>query len=150
MTGFFNMDHVAIMKKSWGLTRKILSGEKKIESRWYKTKRAPLNNVKAGETVYFKDSGEPVTIKAEVEKVVQLSGLNPGRVRRILDTYGNDDGLGAGDIPKFFKLFRDKKYCVLIYLKNPKKIKPFNIDKSGFGQMAAWISTSDIDNVKLK
>lgn len=25
------MDHVAIMKKSWGLTGKILSGEKKIE-----------------------------------------------------------------------------------------------------------------------
>ena len=27
------MDHVAIMKKSLGLTRKILSGEKTIESR---------------------------------------------------------------------------------------------------------------------
>lgn len=31
------MEHVAIMRKSWGLTDKILSGQKKIESRWYKT-----------------------------------------------------------------------------------------------------------------
>lgn len=33
------MEHVAIMKKSWGLTRKILSGEKTIESRWYRFRR---------------------------------------------------------------------------------------------------------------
>jgi len=35
------MDHVAIMKKSWKLTEKILSGEEKIESRWYKSKYSP-------------------------------------------------------------------------------------------------------------
>ena len=29
-----DMDHVAIMKKSWGLIPKILDGRKKIESRW--------------------------------------------------------------------------------------------------------------------
>lgn len=67
------MEHLAIMKKSWKLTEKILSGEKKIESRWYKSKRVPFGRISAGETVYFKDGGEPVTIKAEVEKVLQFS-----------------------------------------------------------------------------
>jgi len=33
-----NMEHVAIMRKAWGLTDKILSGQKKIESRWYSVK----------------------------------------------------------------------------------------------------------------
>jgi len=28
-----NMEHIAIMKKSWELTDKILNGQKKIESR---------------------------------------------------------------------------------------------------------------------
>lgn len=52
------MHHVAIMKPSWKLIPKILSGEKTIESRWYQTRRAPWNGIAAGDVVYFKDSGE--------------------------------------------------------------------------------------------
>ena len=43
------MEHLAIMKKSWNLTKKILSSEKKIESRWYKSKYPPWNKIKEGE-----------------------------------------------------------------------------------------------------
>ncbi|MBI1971306.1 MAG: hypothetical protein HYS52_00440 [Candidatus Wildermuthbacteria bacterium] len=64
-----NMQHVAIMRKSWGLTQKILNGQKKIESRWYSVKYRPWNAIKKGETIYFKDAGEPVRIKAEVSNV---------------------------------------------------------------------------------
>ncbi|MDO8559127.1 MAG: hypothetical protein Q7R84_02240 [bacterium] len=39
------MEHLAIMKKSWGLTEKILSGQKKIESRWYLSKRSPWDTI---------------------------------------------------------------------------------------------------------
>jgi len=31
-----DMQHIAIMKKSWRLTEKILAGEKTLETRWYK------------------------------------------------------------------------------------------------------------------
>ncbi|MBU4370146.1 hypothetical protein KKG58_05355 [Patescibacteria group bacterium] len=34
------------MKKSWNLTEKILAGEKKIESRWYKSKCSPWGKIK--------------------------------------------------------------------------------------------------------
>ena len=77
------MDHVAIMRKSWGLTQKILTGEKKIESRWYKFKRAPWNQIRSGDTIYFKDSGEPVRIRAKVSKVLQFSDLTPARVKNL-------------------------------------------------------------------
>jgi len=76
------MQHIAIMKKSWKLTQKILSCEKKIESRWYKAKCAPWDRIKKGETVYFKNSGEPVTIRTEVDKVVQFADLTPARSRK--------------------------------------------------------------------
>ena len=62
------MEHLAIMRKSWGLTQKILTGQKKIESRWYKNKYRPWNQIQKGDVIYFKDSGEPVTIKATVKK----------------------------------------------------------------------------------
>ena len=142
------MDQVAIMKKSWGLTNKILSGQKKIESRWYATKYRPWDNIKEGDAVYFKDSGEPVKLKAEVEKVTQFSGLTPQKVRGILEKYGSDDGLEQEKIPEFFDRFKNKKYCMLIFLENPTKVKPFHIDKTGFGSMSSWIVVDDINKIK--
>ena len=142
------MDHVAIMKKSWGLTKKILSGQKKIESRWYKAKVAPWNKIKVGETVYFKDSGEPVSIKAKVKKVLQFSSLTPEKVAEILKTYGEEDGIESENIPEYYERFKDKKYCLLIFLENPQRIEPFEINKKGFGMMSAWISLEDINQIR--
>lgn len=144
------MEHIAIMKKSWGLTEKILTGEKKIESRWYKSKHAPWDKIKANEAVYFKNSGKPVIIKARVDKVIQFSDLNHSKVKEILCEYGQADGLGIGNVTEFFNMFKDKKYCILIFLKEPQKIEPCEINKSGFGSMSAWISVNNIDKVKLK
>ena len=143
------MDHVAIMKKSWGLTEKILNGQKKIESRWYLTKRKPWDNIKEGEVVYFKDSGELVKIKAEVSKVIQFTDLTPKLVKKILNEYGKDDGLEKDKIPEFFEIFKDKKYCILISIKNPIKIKPFEINKKGFGNMSAWITVNNIKDILI-
>ena len=136
------------MKKSWGLTEKIVSGQKSIESRWYNSRYAPWDRIKQGETVYFKDSGNPVTIKANVKKVLQFSGMTPEKVKQILIDYGKDDGIEPEEIPKFFELLKNKKYCMLIFLGNPQKIKPFEIDKSGFGSMTAWICIDDASRIK--
>lgn len=142
------MHHIAIMKKSWGLTGKILNGQKKIESRWYSMRCAPWDKIKTGETVYFKDSGEPVFLKVDVEKVIQFSDLTPEKVKEILAEYGDADGIEKEKIPEFFERFKNKKYCLLIFLKNPQKIKPFEINKTGFGAMAAWIAVEDIRKIK--
>ena len=142
------MQHVAIMKKSWELLPKILIGEKTIESRWYNNKYSPWNKIKKGEIVYFKNSGEPVTIKAEVDKVVQYENLTPEKVKQILKKYGQKDGLGINDIPKFYKRFKNKKYCILIFLKNPKQIKQFYIDKTNFGTMSAWLCVDDVNKIR--
>ncbi|MBI1972386.1 ASCH domain-containing protein, partial [Candidatus Woesearchaeota archaeon] len=44
------MDHLAILKKKW--LEKILSGEKTIESRWYKQKITPYQKIAKGDTAY--------------------------------------------------------------------------------------------------
>lgn len=140
------MDHIAIMKKSWGLTQKVLSGAKTIESRWYKSKYSPWDRIKQGETVYFKDSGMPVTIRAEVDKVLQFSGLTKDKVEELLKVYGAD--IGINDISDDLDFLKDKKYCILVFLKNPQKIEPFNISKKGFGLMSAWISVEDVSKIR--
>ena len=140
------MDHLAILNKSWKLLDKILSGEKTIESRWYVTKRIPWNKIQKGETIYLKNSGEPVTAKATVEKVTQLE-LDKEKVLKLLKIYGLAIGIVEGKIPEFYERFKDKKYCILINLKEPQKIEPFNIDKKGFGLMSAWITVKDIKEI---
>lgn len=143
-----DMEHLAIMRKSWGLTDKILDGRKKIESRWYSVKYKPWDGIKEEETVYFKDSGGLVRIKAKVGKVMQFSGMTPGKVKEILDKYGDDDGIEKEKIPEFFERFKNKKYCILIFLKNPEEIKPFDVNKTGFGAMSAWITVDNVARIK--
>jgi len=138
------------MKKSWGLIPEILDGRKSIESRWYKTKRAPWNKIKPGDVVYFKNSGESVTVEAAVAKVLQLENLNPSEAKNILQKFGKEDGIEKEKIKYYFELFKDKKYCLLIFIKNIKQIKPFQINKTGFGAMAAWLCVESINKIKLQ
>jgi len=142
------MEHLAIMRKSWGLLPKILSGEKRIESRWYKNKYSPWDKIGKGDIVYFKNSGDPVSLKVGVDKVIQFSNLAPQKVREILEKYGKEDGLGIEDVPKFFQIFKDKRYCILVFLKDPEKIKPFEVNKEGFGMMSAWITVDNISKLR--
>lgn len=137
-----------MMKKSWGLTDKILHGQKTIESRWYSVRCQPWGRIKKDETVYFKNSGEPVKIKAEVSKVVQFADLTPRRVKEILDKYGGDDGIEPEKASGFFERFKDKKYCVLIFLKSPVGVEPFEIDKTGFGAMSAWLTVASVSKIR--
>lgn len=126
------MDHVAIMKKTLGFLPKILSGEKTIESRWYQTKRAPWGKIKVGNTVYFKNSGELVTARATVSRVLQFENLTPKKTAAILKEYGPQIGLS--------KIGEPKKYCILVFLENPQSVKPIEVDKTGFGSMSAWLT----------
>lgn len=144
------MDHVAIMKPSWKLLPKILSGEKIIESRWYKHRYTPWDKVSSGDNIYFKDSGQPITIVATVSHVLQFDHLTPNKVKNILNTHGQEDGIEKHRFPYFLELFKDKKYCILIFLKDIQLITPFHIDKTGFGTMSAWISIEDIAKIRIE
>lgn len=141
------MHHIAIMKKSWGLIPKILTGEKTIESRWYQTRRAPWGKIKIGDTIFFKNSGEPVTVKAKISKALQFEIKNLATAKNIIKKYGREICL-VNKNPKTWN--RLPKYCILIWLANPQSIKkPFNIDKRGFGISTAWLVVDDISKLKL-
>jgi ASC-1-like (ASCH) protein len=121
------------------LTNKILTGEKTIESRWYKSKRPPWVRISTGDTVYFKNSGDLVRIRAEVKNVVEITDLTPDKVKAVLVKYGKKDGIEKDDARTFYYRFKNKRYCILVFLKNAAEVKPFQIDKRGFGVMSAWI-----------
>jgi len=138
------------MKKEWGLIPKILSGEKTIESRWYKNRSRPWNKIHKGDIVYFKDTGSPVTAVTTVSKVKQFENLNPKTIQDILTKYSHKD-FGTTDIQEeIMEYVKNKKYCILIHLTNPRKIKPFDIDKSGFGLISAWITVKNTNEIQIR
>jgi len=140
--------HVAIMKKSWGLVEKILAGEKTVESRWYKSKCVPWDRIKPKDVIYFKDSGEPIRIRAEVTKILQFADLTAEKIEQIMAKY-NRVGLGIKDImPEIKQHIAGKNYCIFVFFDNVEKIQPFEINKSGYGMMSAWIVVDDINKLK--
>jgi len=143
------VDHVAIMKKSWGLIPKILNGTKVAESRWYKSRIIPWNRIKKGDNLYFKNSGESVIVKTRVNKVIQYQMSNNKQALEIMKKHAEKD-LGIKEIPsEILNYIKDKKYAVIVFFDRVEEIKPFNIDKTGFGAMAAWISINNINKIKI-
>ncbi|MBI5797427.1 ASCH domain-containing protein [Candidatus Woesearchaeota archaeon] len=138
------MEHLAILDKKRKLLPKILSGEKTIESRWYKHKKTPYGNIKAGDIVYFKDSGEPVTAKATVDKVLFFSDITREKYKEILGNYADAICLEDRNIDHY----TNYKYITLIFLKEVNKIKAFQVNKKGYGMMAAWITMDNINKIK--
>lgn len=140
------MNHIAIMKKSWGLIPKIVSIEKTIESRWYKNRIAPWDRIHKGDIVYFKDSGEPVSAVAKVSNVLQFSNLDKKQFTGIMSKYADQICLSTRDYNEYYK---SKNYCILIFLTEPKKVeKPFRIDKTGYGISSAWMCIEDVEKIR--
>ncbi len=134
------MHHLAILSKKPNFLDLILKKKKIIESRWYQTKRTPYNQIKKGDIIFLKNSGEPVTAKVDVSKVLQYDNLNKTKIKHILKLYGKQICI------KYSKKL-EKNYCILIFLKNPSKIKPFKINKKGFGILSAWITVKNIKKI---
>lgn len=139
------MDHLAILSRERGFLQKIISGEKTIESRWYKNKRTPFGTISSGDTVYFKESGKPVSSSAIVERVVFFDNLTPNKSRHIIARYGSEIGIDQS----YVKKVKGKRFCTLILIKDVKAIKPFTINKKGYGTMSAWITVSDIKKIRV-
>ena len=137
------------MNKSWKLIPKILSGEKTIESRWYTTRRAPWNTISAGDTIFFKDSGSPVTARAEVSKILRFGHYSKQELHNIITEYGGSPGICFVSTPKeIFDWAKNKNYAILMFLQNPKATRPFAINKKGFGNACAWVTVKNISELR--
>ncbi len=145
------MHHIAILNPKKAKFEDILSGKKTIESRWYKNKIAPFNVIKEGDIVYFKKTAGEVLGLARVSSIIQVEKPNHNELKNLIKKYGGEGLINlSGDTESIFKwaINKNVNYVILVFLKNVKKIKPFQIDKSGFGNAAAWLCVDDISRIK--
>jgi ASC-1-like (ASCH) protein len=130
------MVHVAIITKKTGFVDKILAGQKTIETRWYKKRILPWGKIKKGEKIYFKETNGLVRAQAAVKKVIEVSDLTPVMISSLLDTHS--DKIGITDKRSFYKNVRDRRYAILIFLSNPKPVKPFSLFIKGRSPRSGW------------
>lgn len=139
------MHHVAIMNPRWKLIPKILSWEKTIESRWYRSKKTPWNRIKEWDIVYFKNSWKPIIARAEVSKALQFEDLWVEIFGEIIKKYWKDIRLINKEYDSWYE---SKKYCILIFLRNPEEVEPFEINKIWFWIWCAWMTVENIEKIK--
>lgn len=137
------MEHVAFLKKWSGSLNNIMLWEKTIETRWLKTQKAPLNKVNMGDIIYFKE-WKDIELKSIVTDVIQYDNLDENKIFEIFNLYWEKIKAKSFDI----SYFKDKKYWILIFLKNAEKILPFQIDKKWFWNMCSWICIEDVEKIK--
>jgi ASC-1-like (ASCH) protein len=141
------MHHLAIMNPRWQLISKILSGQKTIESRWYRNRIAPWGKINAGDTIFFKDAGKLVTVKATVTEVRQqeIRTINEGIA--ISRQFIRQLCFSENALTDTYWL-QGKRYVILAFLGNPAPIEPFAVDKRGYGSACAWITVPDIKSLR--
>lgn len=143
------MQHIAILNSKLAKIEDIISGKKTIESRWYKNKISPWNKIKEGEVVYFKKSGGLVEAKAIASKIIQLDNPSISELKSYISKYKGENYINSNmSVDDILKWANGKKYIILIFLKDAKGIVPFDIDKNGFGNAAAWLCASDVNRIK--
>ncbi len=122
--------HLVILNKIY--IDAILDGCKTIESRLLKSKCPPFNCVSPGDKLFLKASGLPVGAVAYAAQVKQYDNLTPSQIDMIRKIYGRQI---LGD-NSYWRLKKDSKFAVLVWLKNVRPIEPIPINKKDW---RAWV-----------
>ena len=123
--------HLAIFKGQAGDL--ILTGKKKVESRFARVKNPPFGMIGSGDLVYIKPSGKDIIGQFRVKKVIFFDGLTPLDMARIRKEYGGDLA-----IDKTYWTNRSNcKYGTLIFIGDCTRfvtapVKPFKKDLRGW------------------
>lgn len=140
MIFFMAKKHLAILHKRY--LDLILSGNKKIESRLTKIKCVPFSCVEKGDLIYFKQSGGLVRAVAKAGNVLEYKDLTPSGINSFKTKY-NGGILGTSD---YWRVKKNSRYAVLIWLKNVRQIGPLKIEKTN---QQAWIVLNDKNSFGL-
>ncbi len=88
-------------------------------------------------------------MKSRVAKVEQFEVGDDGEALEIMNRFKHQD-LGSSEIPHdVLDYITGKKYAMFVQFDSVEKIKPFAINKAGFGAMCSWITVNDVESIKV-
>lgn len=123
-------NHLVILKRPY--LDAILSGRKRIESRFTKTRRPAFGRVFAGDKLFLKVSSGPVCATAVADKVKNYENLTPEKILEIKQQYNSD--IGGAD--EHWQSKMDSRFGFLVWLRDVQPIEPVRIQKKDW---RAWV-----------
>lgn len=122
--------HLAVMRQPY--LDYVLSGEKKVESRFSKVPCAPYKKVKKGDIIVFKETGGPLRAISMIKDVSFFGNIDSSKSMTLL--LGHKDELMISD--DFIEKKKDSKYVSLMYLDKVIPIHCVNLIKN---DMRPWV-----------
>lgn len=141
------MDHVVYLDFKAKELENIENGKKKMIIRGAMGRKLPYGRVSKDDILYFIENKGDGLIKgkAVVDNVFNSEKLTKEQSIELVEQF--QDRLRLN--PELIARFSGKRYLVLITIKEFKKIEPFQIDRSHYGNMDDWLAVEHIKNVKL-
>jgi len=132
--------HLVILKKPY--LEAILTGRKRVESRFSKTRRYAFGRVLPGDKLFFKISSGPVCAVATVAAVKNFENLTPRQIAKIKQQYNHC--IAGSDA--YWRSRTNCKFGFLVWLKDVRAIEPVRIRKKDW---RAWVVLTKQENFGL-
>lgn len=140
------MDHVVYIDAKARELEQLLDGSKSMIIRGAAGRKLPHGRVNAEDILYFINNNSKGEIRAKglVTYVLNSEKMTPEESRELVNEYQSKLRLTDKQLEKW----AGKRYIVLIEVGEVQSVQPFNIDKSGYGNMDDWLPVESIENVK--
>ena len=132
--------HLVILKRPY--LEAILAGQKQIESRFTRTKRAHFGRVLPGDKLFLKESSGPVCATASVATVKNFQNLTPKQIIELKQKY-NRQICGSDE---YWQSKADCKFGLLVWLEEIQPMEPVRIGKKDW---RAWVVLTKKENFGL-
>ena len=141
------MEHVVYLDTQSGEMENLLVGKKTMIVRGAAGRKLPYGRVNPGDILYFlnNDGKGLVQARAKVCQVLNSEPLTSEASQKLLADH--QDALQLTE--KQQQRWRGKRYLVLITVGAIQELEPFQIDRSGYGNMDDWLPVGDIHSVKI-
>jgi len=141
------MDHVVYLDSNAEELDLLLSKNKTMIIRGAAGRKVPYGRVNPDDTLYFiNNNGEGlVHAMAKVKGVFNSEKLTKEESAHLIDRHQEKLLLTK----KQYDRWAGKRYLVLIEIFELKRIKPFRIDRSDYGNMDDWLPVEQIEVVRI-
>jgi hypothetical protein len=141
------MDHVVYLDASAQELDLLLSGQKTMIIRGATGRKMPYGRVNRNDILYFINNNAEglILAKARVKSVFNSDKLAEAESIALVEKHQGKLQLSKKQQARW----GGKRYLVLIEVSSVKKVEPFQIDKSDYGNMDDWLPVQQIERVKL-
>jgi hypothetical protein len=141
------MDHIVYLDASAKELDLLLSDKKTMIIRGATGRKMPYGRVNQDDILYFINNNAEglILAKARVKSVFNSDKLTEAESVKLVEKHQDKLQLSKKQQARW----GGKRYLVLIEVSDVKKVEPFQIDKSDYGNMDDWLSVEQIEKVRI-